>query len=326
MENKTPNTTNALTQTTVTRTNVVSPDDIKELEKLTVEAHQGLNDAIKGTFKAVESLLIIQKRKLYRCMRNKNGNQLYMTFGDFLQDEFGCERSYFCQMKNAYLTKLYIEENFGQNRSEVLKAIPENVSNFYELSKIPRERLDEALTYLISNVANDQMTRSHIAQWRKSNCPTVRTTSHDVIDVASSNHPADPETAENNATGTSAADGEKHATGNLPVAVPPTPSVSQESPQATTGDKNDEIERDDHDDEEEEKDDDDEAENEDEEDEEDTPYEKGQKKFEHIYRLLNDSDLIEYMAKDPNALPCFIDRFKEAQKRMMDYISEDDLR
>lgn len=144
-----------------TASETTKPDqDLQDFNRLTETVH-------KGFWNAAEALCEIKSRKLYLCPKDKNGNPCFKTFDDYLNAEYGFGRSNFCRMSKAYQAYKLLYENYGESQPALLKAIPENIDPFYEISMIPQEQVESAISDLAQDVANGiAITASHIRQWR----------------------------------------------------------------------------------------------------------------------------------------------------------------
>lgn len=142
------------------------PDqDLQDFNRLTEKAH-------KGFWNAAEALCEIKSRKLYLCRKDENGKTCFRTFDDFLNAEYGFGRSNFCRMSNAYQTYKLLNEKYGESQPALLKAIPENVDTFYEISMIPSDQMDSAISDFATKVADHTpITASLIRKWRTEHQP-----------------------------------------------------------------------------------------------------------------------------------------------------------
>ncbi len=153
-----------------TRVPTNAVQNCQDLTRLTETAHNGF-------WEAVTALNEIRERKLYLSRLDDNGHPCFRTFKDFLKAEFNFGRSNFCRMQNAYQARKLLNEKYSASHPTLLQAMPENVDVYYEISKIPKEQLDEAMSDFAQDVDNDMaITAILVRQWRTSRQPQSRRT------------------------------------------------------------------------------------------------------------------------------------------------------
>ncbi len=149
---------------------LADPNNINSLTTCMERAHNGL----KGFLDAMEALNEIRCRKLYLCIQGTDGSPKYRTFEDFIQEEYGYTRSKYCRLNNAFHTRKQLCTAYGDKVDERTASIPLNESTYYELSKIPSDKLDEALTELSQLAGDGHVTSLSIAQWCKEHLGSIR--------------------------------------------------------------------------------------------------------------------------------------------------------
>lgn len=284
----------------------------EDLQRLMEVAHKGF----QGLLVSAEALLEIQDRKLYRCIKDAEGGQRYKTFEEFLKSEFNYTRSYFCQLKNAYSTHCFLVNKYGQTAKEVMKALPQNISTFYEISKFPEEQQNELIETLKEDVSQGiPITKARIIQLRKPpSAQDVITATCETAEATGTSAPAGPPPAKNALSGkwycqgvgvTRCRDkgkttGETHIVNDNEDMPEPSDTDVENVDDVTINDDDDKT------------------------DEEESPQAKGKRMYDTIYRLLDCDELYMYLAADDSAISSLEDRFQDAMKRTSEYVTDTD--
>ena len=132
-----------------------------------------ITHGVDAFFGMADALRVVREEKLYLLYTDTDGKALYQDFEGFLKGKLGMSPSGFFKLCKASEAYKAAKAKFGDTTDVKLKGL-KSVSGLYELSRLPQDRIPEALD-AIAATDGEAATADAVAQWRRENCPEDET-------------------------------------------------------------------------------------------------------------------------------------------------------